>query len=668
MSEESSFINQNTIKVSLLDESSRTGVKYGLNWGFDPESNELRIEKGKTETSRSGNESYLQLPTDVYKSDFFPEDKSFLITDDKGNDFLFSRSQPKVKDGKPQALSTSESNRIFGLYFRHRLGLKSGQLITKQDLLNYGRTDILFKKENGNYYLDFSSSKKLNSENLKNPSSSSIPHPRNRIIFGAPGTGKSFRLNRQCEKYFNEEIKLDEEKIVAREIQNAKNDYSASFAIGLNHSEFFKNIKQANEISAKYDCGNKAYSIYQGIRAKDFYDSLPELDFNENEDEIIEKIKTQFENLKNKKYLLQAGAAAIGFKYSDFLGDKSKSELNEIFDFTKTSSESTWIKIGVQGANYSFDKTSTQQKTSHYERVTFHPNYTYSQFVGTYKPTMKTVQTDDGEKEEITYSFVPGPFLRVYVNAVKNPEPFLLLIEEINRANVAAVFGDVFQLLDRDENGKSEYPVAASDDIRKYLKSEGIDQTELSIPQNMYIWATMNSADQGVFPMDTAFKRRWNFEYIGIDEEESGVATYKIPLNKTTSVNWNSLRKAINNKLIDLGVNEDKLLGPYFISENDLKNADDSLKKDDEKSKKAREDFINLSKSKVIMYLFEDAAKMKKEFFNCGKYIYSEICKELDENGLEVFNFLADDKEKVLQTLKQVQGDGSRADSETSSE
>ena len=86
-----------------------------------------------------------------------------------------------------------------------------------------------------------------------------------------------------------------------------------------------------------------------------------------------------------------------------------------------------------------------------------------------------------------------------------------LIIEEINRADAASVFGDVFQLLDRDEEGKSVYSISASEDIKKYLEGEDISSGKLSIPSNMYIWATMNSADQGVYPMDTAFKRRWDF-------------------------------------------------------------------------------------------------------------------------------------------------------------
>ena len=262
-----------------------------------------------------------------------------------------------------------------------------------------------------------------------------------------------------------------------------------------------------------------------------------------------------------------------------------------------------------------------------FERVTFHPNYSYAQFVGTYKPVQ-----DSADENQIKYEYIPGPFMRIYVAAKQNPsQNFLLLIEELNRANVAAVFGDVFQLLDRDENGNSEYPVAVSEDIKKYLAKNGIHEDELIIPSNMYIWATMNSADQGVFPMDTAFKRRWEFEYIGIDENEDKVKGYEIPISATKKVNWNDLRKAINNKLITLGINEDKLLGPFFLSKTVLDSALDKGM-----------DFVKLFESKVLMYLFEDAAKMKaKQLFNVDekKFIYSEVCKKFEAEGLNVFKF-----------------------------
>ncbi len=364
-----------------------------------------------------------------------------------------------------------------------------------------------------------------------------------------------------------------------------------------------------------------------------------------------------------------------------------------------------------------------------YERVTFHPDYSYANFVGTYKPVMvsskktaadkdtdyvisilndegKTAQEkydvlferfkDDGltrlpvllglytdemfktrkqdgtdaagdnsvernhgkairkyvslltgqeASSDIAYEYVPGPFMRVYVNALKsarsaNPKPYLLLIEEINRANVAAVFGDIFQLLDRDEDEVSEYPIQASEDIKKYLAKElggnPEDYNKIKIPDNMFIWATMNSADQGVFPMDTAFKRRWDFTYIGIDDNDDEIQGKYVILGNGTSqkVEWNKLRKAINRFLAKQKINEDKQLGPYFLSRKIvIPESGDEIDRDR---------FCEAFKNKVIMYLFEDAAKQKRAslFEGCfdSSSRYSEICKEFDEKGVGIFN------------------------------
>ena len=194
---------------------------------------------------------------------------------------------------------------------------------------------------------------------------------------------------------------------------------------------------------------------------------------------------------------------------------------------------------------------------------------------------------DDDDK--IRYEYVPGPFMRVLVEALRsaltsNPNPYVLIVEEINRAKVAAVFGDVFQLLDRDENGVSEYAIQASEDIRKYLAKADVlggnpdNYKNIKLPNNMYIWATMNSADQGVFPMDTAFKRRWDFEYLGINEGEEEIANkclIDIP-GCDSKVEWNSLRKAINDKMSssDYKINEDKLMGPFFIAKDVIERGD----------------------------------------------------------------------------------------------
>lgn len=303
------------------------------------------------------------------------------------------------------------------------------------------------------------------------------------------------------------------------------------------------------------------------------------------------------------------------------------------------------ILFGAPGTGKSFKLKSDMEKLletgGEYERVTFHPDYTYANFVGTYKP----VPYVNGEnKNEITYDFVPGPFMRVYAKALlssktDNPKPQLLVIEEINRANVAAVFGEVFQLLDRDEKFISEYPIQPSEDIKKYLvKTVGIefeDIDEIRIPDNMFIWATMNSADQGVFPLDTAFKRRWDFDYLGINNNESDIKGYTVYLGKgeyTRPVEWNELRKSINNALSSYKINEDKLLGPYFLAR--------KIVVPNEGNDIDAEKFISAFKSKVLMYLFEDAAKQRRTslFDGCSDTTkYSSICKEFDLRGVEIF-------------------------------
>lgn len=302
------------------------------------------------------------------------------------------------------------------------------------------------------------------------------------------------------------------------------------------------------------------------------------------------------------------------------------------------------------GKSYKLNKDIEDNKlTDLYKRVTFHPNYTYAQFIGTYKPISKPVIESGIEKEVISYQFVPGIFLNVLIDALKDERkgiPHVLVIEEINRANPAGVFGDIFQLLDRNSDGRSTYTINMPTEMKKYVNSElGIDSDnyidELYIPNNMYIWATMNSADQGVYPMDSAFKRRWSFEYIGIDknEEELKGKDYEFirlkDRDNTYSVyEWNKVRRAINKKLkVNGKINEDKLLGPFFLSKTELL-----------KSKENQEEFDEIFKSKVLMYLYEDILKHKKiDFFIDGVQTLSDIMNAYD-NG-RVFNFEIEKRE-----------------------
>ncbi|MDD5928328.1 MAG: AAA family ATPase [Spirochaetales bacterium] len=472
-----------------------------------------------------------------------------------------------------------------------------------------------------------------------------ITKPHNRIIFGAPGTGKSFILSKETEAFIDDNSK-DKEQAFKNEIKSAGSEYSKNFALGIKYYNELKGEKPKS-LAPKFNISrNAAYTIYQGMRIAEKIKELP--DFSE-EEISDEKITEQLNKILAIKYMNQAGAGLIGFKYADYLTGRNAAQIAKDFNLNEKGSIPSWVTIGVDASDYTYNEDENIQY-KRFERVTFHPNYSYAQFVGTYKPVQ-----DEQDEQNIKYEYVPGPFMRIYVDAINEfkrakslkikPKNYLLLIEEINRANVAAVFGDVFQLLDRDKDGNSEYPIAASEDIKKYLKRNGIDDLELKIPSNMYIWATMNSADQGVLPMDAAFKRRWNFEYLGIDDNENW--NYIIPLPNNESINWNVLRKAINNKLKKIdGVNEDKLLGPYFISKSNLDNIQGKI------SNEQKEDFIKTFKSKVLMYLYEDVCKMRPTALfevqlddGQTKPQYSDICKAFDENGIAIFGFKKDEIE-----------------------
>lgn len=221
-------------------------------------------------------------------------------------------------------------------------------------------------------------------------------------------------------------------------------------------------------------------------------------------------------------------------------------------------------------------------------RTTFHPDSDFSTFVGAYKPTMKKQYRYDGKvkakyyedddlagakKDEviidkvIQYDFVPQTFIKAYVRAYQTNENVYLIIEEINRGNCAQIFGDLFQLLDRDENGVSEYTIKADADIRAYLEdvlgcdSEGIKDGELCLPSNLYIYATMNTSDQSLFPIDSAFKRRWDWEYEPIKYKN---ADWVIEINGN-QFSWTSFQKEVNNRIFEYTNSEDKMLGDFFV-------------------------------------------------------------------------------------------------------
>ena len=268
-------------------------------------------------------------------------------------------------------------------------------------------------------------------------------------------------------------------------------------------------------------------------------------------------------------------------------------------------------------------------------RTTFHPDSDYASFVGTYKPITEEVTLRDcyGKKvideetnevvteERIAYKFIPQAFLEAYVKAWKklgSSKKQYLIIEEINRGNCAQIFGDLFQLLDRNEYGFSDYPIVADKDMQKYLEKEfaGWEITNkdkinqlygeanmvnlimkgerLVLPSNLYIWATMNTSDQSLFPIDSAFKRRWDWKYVSISEGRDKATN--APLNWYINTGdkqykWWSFIGKVNELIGSLTNSEDKKLGYFFC-----------------KAKDGEID-ADLFVSKVIFYLWNDVFK-----------------------------------------------------------
>ena len=324
------------------------------------------------------------------------------------------------------------------------------------------------------------------------------------------------------------------------------------------------------------------------------------------------------------------------------------------------------------GKSHTIEKR-TKEQTEHVVRTTFHPDTDYATFVGAYKPTTKTipvttvigtkaVPVEDAQgkpvsENKIVYEFVPQAFLQAYVAAwraqLRQPaEAEYLVIEEINRGNCAQIFGDLFQLLDRTDSGFSEYPIKADTDMQRFLSGqfadldiphiEGLEDNvltrvlsgeELVLPNNLFIWATMNTSDQSLFPIDSAFKRRWDWKYIPINNAN---LDYKIDVDGAKYDWWDFLTK-INEKIGSATNSEDKKLGYFFC------------KADQEKNISA-ERFV----SKVVFYLWNDVFKDLDEsevfrdgengnltfdkFYNADGGVNTEKVKTFLENlGLKPF-------------------------------
>lgn len=294
------------------------------------------------------------------------------------------------------------------------------------------------------------------------------------------------------------------------------------------------------------------------IKKVDTFDIYQVQDIQEL-DEIIGALKQDDEFKENNKK--ECGKYSSALKtYRVFISGSNpvmsnNKEQNKGVDFLQK------IFFGTPGSGKSYRvKVLTEKKRVH--RTTFHPDSDYASFVGCYKPTMK-----DGE---ISYSFSPQVFTEAYVDAWKNPkEEVYLVIEEINRGNCAQIFGDLFQLLDRNSDGYSDHRIKVDSDLRDYLYGvlgeghEGIKNGELCLPPNLRIFATMNTSDQSLFPMDSAFKRRWDWEYVPVDYSEPE-SNFTITLGEE-KYRWLEFLQTINQRIFKATNSEDKQMGNFFI-------------------------------------------------------------------------------------------------------
>lgn len=303
-------------------------------------------------------------------------------------------------------------------------------------------------------------------------------------------------------------------------------------------------------------------------------------------------------------------------------------ELNSENNISQSVTGGTNILLyGVPGSGKSHKITTEYcNDESRMERLVFHPDYMNTDFVGQILPVVK-------ENGDITYSFVPGPFTRILKKAIGNPtEHFYLIVEELNRGNAPGIFGEIFQLLDRDKNGTSVYGINNSVIAEEVY---GDKTKQIRIPSNLSLLATMNTADQNVFTLDTAFQRRWTMEMIENDVEASDYAGYFIADSQYT---WSIFNSVVNNQILETSnqtlSSEDKRMGAYFISSKilnkeyirDLPSNDQLLNEFNEKNKRFAE--------KVLKYLWDDAFKFNRgALFNVNEFASLEaIIKHFTDN------------------------------------
>lgn len=366
---------------------------------------------------------------------------------------------------------------------------------------------------------------------------------------------------------------------------------------------------------------------YKGLKGSDYINIIERLtEVAKIEDSPFE----DFVELYHISYHYAKNSEKKG-QYEEFILNET-SIINEaepeiILDANITPGHNT-IYYGLPGCgkSYMVDKLTEKVEEKNKFRVTFHQDYSYSDFIGQIMPVI-------GEDGRLTYDFKAGPFTLAIEKALKTNTNVYLIIEEINRGNAPSIFGDTFQLLDRDDKGKSEYPITHSEVI-KYINSS-LMKEKLYIPQNLIILATMNTSDQNVFTLDTAFKRRWDFEEVTNNYTDDD-HPYELVYVPGTNVSWTRFYETLNKRIINKADSnfgfEDKRIGAFFIKKASLS------KIPNENNPKKAKRFAH----KMIEYLWNDVAKFdKSKIFSSDYQTLSDAIQGFLEPGnpLKIFSF-----------------------------
>ncbi len=335
------------------------------------------------------------------------------------------------------------------------------------------------------------------------------------------------------------------------------------------------------------------------------------------ERDTISLNKDYIEDVAHKVYIFEDNPNVFTTEnYLGFLGStKSLFELEEFEEEEELTiyDDAIRVKGGVNtllygvpgsGKSWTIEKEYCDDE-SRMERLVFHPDYTYSDFIGQILPNVS-----DGI---VSYKFTEGPFTSLLKKAYTHPDKmFFLVIEEINRGNAPAIFGEVFQLLDRDDDGTSEYGIT-NVDIANIVY--GNPNKKVRIPSNMSIIGTMNTSDQNVFTLDTAFQRRWNMRMIENTFEGHDYATTTI---LDTDVTWQRFCEVINNEIVTKNIrmtsSEDKRLGTYFVRAADLEYHEEADNLELSEKERIEAKLLNYRfAEKVLKYLWDDAFKFSRE-------------------------------------------------------